>query len=179
MASLWDLVNAFATPFMQHPQIVLMLAILIVGWDAGIFGGGNTCSAIDGSNMTYEQVKQIYPAQISYESAVANPNLVVKRALAGWYVVPVVFDTGFLIPDSAFGFSLDPAVYISSPNCEPYDYVIFAYSDGSSSPNLIGQLFTGLLGYMNIPVVVHSFWLFVLMILSSVGFWALTSLARS
>ena len=184
MGTLLELISTFATPFMQHPQIVLVLAILIVGADAGIWTGGDTavgCPMLDGSSMSYEEIRNLYYEnplnQITYESAVANPNLVIKRSVSGYYVTPLVIDTGWIIPDTGIGWGgFDRAVYIASPDCKPYSYFIIPSSAGAGAPNAFGGTITAFLQYLRIPIPISSFWLFVLMIFSTVGFWALKSL---
>ena len=183
MGTLLELISTFATPFMQHPQIVLVLAILIVGADAGIWTGGETlgCPLLDGSNMTYEEIRNIYydnpMNQITYESAGNNPNLVIKRSVAGYYVTPLTIDTSWIIPNTGIGWGgFDRAVYIASPDCKPYTYVIVPMSAGAGAPNAFGGTITAFFQYLRIPITISSFWLFVLMIFSTVGFWALKSL---
>jgi hypothetical protein len=143
---IWDLVTTFLTPFMESPMIVLVIVILLLGADAGVFSG-------NASNITYT-------------AAVHDPNLVVIHSLFGYCVKPVLISTGAIIPNTAIANSLSQCVYIANP-------------DGSRGVNASGSLLTELFTLFGVPIKITSFTLFVLLILATVGFWALTALTRS
>ena len=164
MGTVWELVSTISTPFLQSPIIIFVLALIVIGADAGVFVGLGGTGTADISQIDFTNVLGRGASGLTYEQAINEPSLVVIHGLAGYCVKPLLIDTSGIIDNTGVANSIYPCQYISNPVGE------------ATGSNIFGQLLTGFFNLFGLGIEITSFMLFTLMILATVGFWSLTAL---